>query len=156
MLIKTIKSLLGGFISYLLIFTLSAFMVFYQIQLMGIYKKSNFKSRTEMGILTTMILFGQYDDMFYIHEGDHGVSIQDENNFWNITMTITFVIVLLVINIVLMNLLIAIVGQKFEDVTSMNGRIKLYTRIKQISKYTKKYDMIIKLKESKNYLIFVN
>jgi hypothetical protein len=71
-------------------------------------------------------------------------------------MTITFVIVLLVINIVLMNLLIAIVGQKFEDVTSMNGRIKLYTRIKQISKYTKKYDMIIKLKESKNYLIFVN
>ncbi len=49
-------------------------------------------------------------------------------------MTITFVIVLLVINIVLMNLLIAIVGQKFEDVTSINGRVKLYNRIKQISK----------------------
>ena len=71
-------------------------------------------------------------------------------------MTFSFFIVLLVINIVLMNLLIAIVGQKFEDVTSMNGRIKLYTRIKQIAKYTKKYDMILKLKERKNYLIFVN
>jgi hypothetical protein len=49
-------------------------------------------------------------------------------------MTITFVVVLLVINIVLMNLLIAIVGQKFEDVTSINGRVKLYNRIKLISK----------------------
>jgi hypothetical protein len=71
-------------------------------------------------------------------------------------MTITFLIVLLVINIVLMNLLIAIVGQKFEDVTSMNGRVKLYNRIKQISKYSKKYESTLKFDERKNYLIFVN
>ncbi len=49
-------------------------------------------------------------------------------------MTVTFIIVVVVINIVLMNLLIAIVGQKFEDVTSINGRVKLYNRIKQISR----------------------
>ena len=48
-------------------------------------------------------------------------------------MTVIFVVVVVVINIVLMNLLIAIVGQKFEDVTSLNGRVKLYNRIKLIA-----------------------
>ncbi len=63
-----------------------------------------------MGILTTMILFGQYDDMYFSNDGWHGRNNQDVDNIWNIIMTITFVVVLLVINIVLMNLLIAIVG----------------------------------------------
>ncbi len=70
-------------------------------------------------------------------------------------MTFTFVIVLLVINIVLMNLLIAIVGQKFEDVTSMNGRVKLYNRIYQISKFTKKKEYIYKT-NYQGYYVFVN
>ncbi len=54
-------------------------------------------------------------------------------------MTITFVVVLVVINIVIMNLLIAIVGQKFEDVTSMNGRVKLYNKIKLITRLSNYY-----------------
>ncbi len=70
-------------------------------------------------------------------------------------MAFTFFIVLLVINIVLMNLLIAIVGQKFEDVTSMNGRVKLYNRIYQISKFTKKKEYIYKT-NYQGYYIFVN
>ena len=37
---------------------------------MGLFKKSEFKSRTEMGILTTMILFGQYDDMYFSNDGE--------------------------------------------------------------------------------------
>ncbi len=41
---------------------------------MGLFKKPEDKSRTEMGILTTMILFGQYDDLFFINDGWHGVS----------------------------------------------------------------------------------
>ena len=41
---------------------------------MGIYEKPDgIKSRTEMGILTTMILFGQYDDMYFSNDV-HGES----------------------------------------------------------------------------------
>ena len=54
-----------------------------------------------------------------------------------------------------MNLLIAIVGQKFEDVTSMNGRVKLYNRIYQISKFTKKKEYIYKT-NYQGYYVFVN
>ena len=38
---------------------------------MGIYEnQKGVKSRTEMGILTTMILFGQYDDMYFSNDGE--------------------------------------------------------------------------------------
>ena len=42
---------------------------------MGLFKKpDDFKSRTEMGILTTMILFGQYDGMYFSNDGWDGES----------------------------------------------------------------------------------
>ncbi len=41
---------------------------------MGLFVKDEIHSRVKMGILTTMILFGQYDDMFYINDGWNGRS----------------------------------------------------------------------------------
>ncbi len=33
---------------------------------MGLFDEPEILTRTKMGILTTMILFGQYDDMYFI------------------------------------------------------------------------------------------
>jgi hypothetical protein len=63
---------------------------------------------------TTMILFGQYEDMLFIKD----VLNQDESTYLNILLFFAFFWILIVLNIILMNILIALVGQKFDDVLS--------------------------------------
>merc|ERR1719453_2503619 len=76
MLVKTLQAL-RGFIMFLAVFTVAAFLLFFQIQQMGLFKEEEILSRFKVSVLTTMILFGQYDDMFFMNDGWDGDSNQD-------------------------------------------------------------------------------
>ena len=68
-----------------------------------------------------MILFGQYDETFFINsELQKG---NNETNTWNIILFIIFFLVLVVLQLVLMNLLIAIVGEKYNEVITNKDKV---------------------------------
>ena len=63
---------------------------------------------------TLMVLFGQYKDFLFINDDN-----QDETDSWNILIFVVFIILVLLLNIILMNILIALVGQTFDDIISI-------------------------------------